>query len=45
MVKNVNELVIDVLKFENKYNEKCYLYISFDFLKVIILFIIDFENE
>lgn len=45
MVNNVNELVIEVWKFENKYNGKCYLCISFGFLMVIILFIIDFESE
>lgn len=45
MAKNANELVTEALKLENKYNGKCHLYISSDFLKVTILFTIDLENE
>lgn len=45
MAKNANELVTDALKLENKYNGKCHLYISSDFLKVTILFTTDLENE
>lgn len=45
LAKNANDLVIETWKLENKYNGKCHLCISSDFLMATILFTTDLENE